>query len=139
MNGKNNRAITRREFARRAAIVSAAALVPARTLPGQATTGKPVPQQPPDMPQLSPDSQAEADARYETILGRYRSRFSDAQTADLYRLCLLAQPPLDRLRAYSIENGDAPALYLKPLVEREKQPEAAPTPHKASQAAKKKS
>jgi hypothetical protein len=26
------------------------------------------------------------------------------------------------LRAYALENGDAPALYLKPLVEREKNP-----------------
>jgi hypothetical protein len=26
------------------------------------------------------------------------------------------------LRAYALENGDGPALYLKPLVEREKNP-----------------
>ena len=44
------------------------------------------------------------------------------QKADLRRLCNLAQPPLDRLRAYALENGDGPALYLKPLVEREKNP-----------------
>jgi hypothetical protein len=34
----------------------------------------------------------------------------------------LAQPPLDRLRAYPLENGDGPGLYLKPLLEREKNP-----------------
>jgi hypothetical protein len=34
----------------------------------------------------------------------------------------LAQPPLDRLRAYALENGDNSALYFKPLVEREKNP-----------------
>ena len=53
---------------------------------------------------------------------QYGSRFSDAQKADLRRLCALAQPPLDRLRAYALENGDSSALYLKPLVEREKNP-----------------
>jgi hypothetical protein len=41
----------------------------------------------------------------------------------------MAQPPLDRLRAYNIENAVSPALYLKPLVEREKKPAMkAPSP-----------
>ena len=56
------------------------------------------------------------------IFGQYGSRFSDEQKADIRRLCELAQPPLDRLRAYALENGDNPALYLKPLVERGKNP-----------------
>jgi hypothetical protein len=74
------------------------------------------------MAKLSPESRAEVEARIQTILNQYGSRFSDAQKADLHRLCALAQPPLDRLRAYALENGDGPALYLKPLVEREKNP-----------------
>lgn len=74
------------------------------------------------MAKLSPESRAEVEARIQTILNQYGSRFSDAQKADLRRLCVLAQPPLDRLRAYALENGDGPALYLKPLVEREKNP-----------------
>ena len=79
-------------------------------------------QQPADMPKLSPESHAEAEARIQTIFAQYGSRFSDAQKADLRRLCFLGQPPLDRLRAYALENGDNPALYFKPLVEREKNP-----------------
>jgi hypothetical protein len=74
------------------------------------------------MPKLSPESHAEAEARIQSIFSQYGSRFSDAQKADIRRLCALAQPPLDRLRAYALENGDGPALYLKPLVEREKDP-----------------
>jgi hypothetical protein len=74
------------------------------------------------MPKLSPEGQTEAEARLQSILAQYGTRFSEDQKADLKRLCLLAQPPLDRLRAYALENGDAPALYLKPLVEREKKP-----------------
>jgi hypothetical protein len=135
--------ITRREFARRAALAAAVATVaPAAAL---ATTEAPLnervaaadfggrlsappsntiaaPQQPADLPKLSPESHAEAEARIQTISAQYGSRFSDAQKADVRRLCFLAQPPLDRLRAYALENGDSPALYFKPLVEREKNP-----------------
>ena len=82
-----------------------------RGTPGQASGAK-----------LSPESQAEVESRVQAILSQYGSRFSADQKADLRRLCELAQPPLDRLRAYALENGDNPALYLKPLVEREKNP-----------------
>jgi hypothetical protein len=136
--------ISRREFARRAALASAVAAVapsaistPAAPINEHLNVAAPdfggrllepsskVPfpeQQPADLPKLSPESHAEVEARIQTILGQYGSRFNDAQKADLRRLCNLAQPPLDRLRAYALENGDGPALYLKPLVEREKNP-----------------
>ena len=136
--------ISRREFARRAAVASAVAAV----APASALTSPSSPlnehatvaaadlrgrlsdppsrlgpeQQPVDLPKLSPESHAEVDARVQTILSQYSGRFNDTQKADLRRLCHLAQPPLDRLRAYALENGDGPALYLKPLVEREKNP-----------------
>ncbi len=119
MNGKSGLSISRREFARRAAIVSAASLVPPGTMQAGSAVAQPLPQQPPETPSLSPESQAEAEARYQAILAVYGARFSDAQKPELRQLCFLAQPPLDRLRAYPIENGDAPALYLKPLMERE--------------------
>jgi hypothetical protein len=137
--------ISRREFARRAAIASALASVAPATalttpaapsnehanvaaadhggrLPNPPSTIAHPEQQPSDLPKLSPESHAEVEARVQTILSQYAGRFNDAQKADLRRLCHLAQPPLDRLRAYALENGDAPALYLKPLVEREKNP-----------------
>jgi hypothetical protein len=74
------------------------------------------------VPKLSLGSQAEVDSRIQTILAQYGSRLSDAQKADIRRLATEAQPPLDRLRAYPTENGDGPALYMKPLMEREKKP-----------------
>jgi len=137
--------ITRREFARRAALASAAAsIIPATAFatpalgPNETANvaaadcggrlsdpSSKIPaaeQQPADTPKLSPESHAEAEARLQTVLAQYGSRFSDAQKADVRRLCFLAQPPLDRLRAYALENGDSPALYLKPLVERERNP-----------------
>jgi hypothetical protein len=137
--------ISRREFARRAALASAlAAVAPGAAVSTTAAppnehapvaapdfggrlpdpTSKIVPpeQQSPDLSKLSPESRAEVEARTQTILNQYGNRFSDAQKADIRKLCALAQPPLDRLRAYALENGDGPALYLKPLVEREKNP-----------------
>ena len=118
MNGKKRSGISRREFARKAAIVTAASFVPG-SVTAASTISEAPSQQPPDMPPLSPEGQAEAEARYQTILNLYGSRFSEAQKADLRRLCFAAQPSLDRLRSFAIENGDAPSLYLKPLIERE--------------------
>ena len=130
-------AISRREFARRAAIVSAvASIAPAGAVsaefsssavqtPQPASQAPPPaaqPQSPPNMPKLSPESQAEAEARFQSILAQYGTRLSDEQKTDLRRLCAAAQPPLDRLRAYPVQNGDGTALYLKPLFEREKKP-----------------
>jgi hypothetical protein len=95
-------------------------------------------QLPSDASKLSPQSQYEAEARYQSILAQYPDRFSEAQKADLKRLCFALQPQLDRLRAWPVANSDQPALYLKPLVEREKKSNAAanlksaPTPAKSS-------
>ena len=137
--------ISRREFARRAALASAvAAVAPGAAIATPAPPSKEpanvagadfsgrlsepsseiaLPeQQAADLPKLSPEGHAEVEARIQSIFSQYGSRFSEAQKADLRRLCNLAQPPLDRLRAYALENGDGPGLYLKPLLEREKNP-----------------
>jgi hypothetical protein len=123
--------ISRREFARRAAFASAAAAVaPAAAMSASATPLPAAPlndaalseQQAADLPKLSPESHAEVEARIQSVFAQYGSRFSDVQKADIRRLCAAAQPSLDRLRAYTMENGDGPGLYLKPLVEREKNP-----------------
>jgi hypothetical protein len=141
-------AISRREFARRAAVVSGigsavasfapAAVVGAKLVlpdanppspanPGQTPASAPA-QAPSasNMPRLSPEGQAEADARFQAIVAQYGSRFSDEQKADLHRVCAVAQQQLDRLRAYPIQNGEGTALYLKPLFEREKKPKNPP-------------
>jgi hypothetical protein len=120
--------LSRREFARQATLGTAAAsaaLLPLPGLPPSGTTTLPV-QLPANAPKLSPQSQSEADARYQSILAQYPDRFSDVQKADLKRLCFVLQPQLDRLRAWSVANSDQPALYMKPLVEREKKSNAAP-------------
>jgi hypothetical protein len=136
---KSRKAVSRREFARTAALgAGAAALLPlatpvpdllARAELQSATDGAaglaPSSAQAPGVPQLDARAAAEADARYQNILGQYGERFSEAQKTDLKRLCAVLQPQLERVRAYTVGNGDLPALYLKPLVDRDKKPVAA--------------
>ena len=136
MGNEKDYSISRREFALRAAMVSAAALAPANLLSADELSDTSSPQQPLNPANLSPESQAEVESRIQAILGEYGSRFSDAQKADLRRLCKEAQPVLDRLRAYPTENGSGPALYLRPLMEREKKPSPMTAPPKPAGAAK---
>ncbi len=132
---KKEKQYSRRDFARKAALLSVAApLAAAPTIAAAENLGIPDDQQPklpPDFPKLSDQSRAEVEERHQTILKLYGGRLSKEQKNDLRRLCFLAQPPLDHLREYSIKNGDGPALYLKPFVDREKKPAkptAAPAP-----------
>jgi hypothetical protein len=122
MRKLTNAALTRREFAKRAAFAGAAAtLVPAEVLP-QASAPTPPP---PSSRELPPASKSEADSRVQTILALYANRFSESQVADLRKISASTQSSLDRLRAYKVENSSEPGLYLKPLVEREKKPATA--------------
>lgn len=122
MGSKNGSAISRREFARRAAFVSAAAsLSPAELLAREpaADVAPPLQTPPPSGPKLSPESQAEMESRVQAVFTQYGSRLSDAQKSDLRRLAADGQAALDRLRAFPTDNGDGSALYLRPLMERE--------------------
>ena len=128
--------MSRREFATRAACGAIAAVTPGPLEPF--ASGEPVAdaQLPAGAAKLSSGSQAEAEARYGSILSQYPDRFSDAQKADLKRLCFALQPQLDSLRAWPVANSDAPALYLKPIVEREKKSKAAPNLKSAPESGK---
>jgi hypothetical protein len=106
--------LTRREFTTTALLTTVAATLTA------ATSAEPSPQSTP--PPLPPPSQSESDQRLQTILTLYPSRLSDAQKADLKKICNSTQSTLDRLRAYKTENSDDPALHLKPLIEHERKP-----------------
>lgn len=131
---------SRREFARRAALFSAAAPIVGTTLAKadrlEASDDLQQPQLPPNFPKLSEQSRAEVEARYDAILKLYNDRFTADQKTELRRLSFVAQPSLDRLRAYAVQNGDGPALFLKPVVEREKKPPKSPTVAPAAAAKK---
>src|SRR3954447_18997915 len=109
--------ISRREFARRAALASAPAIVvpaiavwspaastaepvsetrgaPAGTASStQAATTSATTAQAANLPKLSAEGQAEVDARIQSVLGQYGACFSAEQKSDIRRLCTLAQPP----------------------------------------------
>lgn len=120
MSAKNGSVISRREFARRAAFVSAAAsLSPAGLLAKTSVVVVTPPLQNLGGPKLSPESQAEMESRLQAVFTQYGPRLSDAQKSDLRRIAADGQAALDRLRAFPTDNGDGSALYLKPLMERE--------------------
>ena len=134
----SKRTLSRREFARHASLGTAAISAALLSPPHEAsplTTATEISEPPTDALKLSVQSRAEADARYGAILATYADRFSDAQKADLKRLCFALQLQLDGLRAWPVSNADQPALHLKPLVEREKKTNAAPNLKSAPQTA----
>jgi len=109
--------LSRREFAKAAVLTTAAAMVPGELLgqeekPAPSTAAKP-PEPGPQTPKLSEASQGEADLAYETIMRRYGSRFSEEQKKEIKRLVNSQQGTLDKLRAFTITNGDQPATVLR--------------------------
>lgn len=133
MNNRKDMLISRRGFARRAALVSAnATLLPIGMIAGPKTSKGTATQLPDNFPKLSPEGQAEAESRYQMVLSKYASRLTEAEKNTARMACFFAQPGLQRLREFPLTNGDIPALFLKPIVEREKtapvkQPSSMPT------------
>jgi hypothetical protein len=136
MGNKTDSTISRREFARRAVFASAAASFSPSNLSTETVAPPPQAQPSVNAPKLSPEGQAEVESRVQAILAQYGSRLSDVQKTDIRRLATEAQPPLERLRAFATNNGDGPALYLKPLMEREKKPSSMPAAPKPAPAPK---
>jgi hypothetical protein len=104
--------ISRRDFARRAALAAAsAACLPSQLLAEPAVAPPAPPQQAEE--KLSPESQAEVDAKIQAIFRKYGSRFSDDQKTDIRRLVAEGQKPLDAMRKFPLDNSDQPANVLK--------------------------
>jgi hypothetical protein len=125
MNENQQKLLTRRAFARKAVLISASAalITDASQLPSSAKAISPA-QLPAELPTLSPEGQAEADARYQLVLSRHGSRLNEDDKRNIRTLCFFVQPGLERLRSFTLRNGDVPALFLKPIVEREKPPQS---------------
>ena len=112
--------LSRREFAQRAALLSATSVVSPAAMLDLPSDGGGGDQVDAGGPKLSPEGQAEASARYQQVLSLYGERLNDEQKMRVKKMCAELQPALDHIRSYELENGNAPALYLKPLYEREK-------------------
>ena len=128
MKQNENHKLSRREFAQCAALLSAtASIVPAgMMLPAEAFPNNLASAQAADLPKLSAQSQAEADARFQNVLSRYGDRLSDEEKQRTKALCYSLQTTLEQVRAYPLKNGDVPALFLKPLIDRDNKSKPAP-------------
>jgi hypothetical protein len=128
MKNQNDKLFSRRAFAQRAALLSASAgIAPASLILPTDTSAKESIQAPDNLPKLSVEGQSEAEARYQLALSRYGSRLDEEQKKTVKLMCYMAQPGLERMRSFQLKNGDVPDLFLKPLVEREKQSPGRPT------------
>lgn len=113
------RKISRRQFARDAALAGAtAALLPSTAL-AQPQQAAPAPAQLPpsaasDFAKLPPASQAEVEAKYQAVVNRYGRRFTGEQKTEVRRQLIGAQKALDALRAFPLENSDAPVTVFRP-------------------------
>ena len=111
-------AITRRSFARSAALAAATIAVLPAGLTNDAFSQqqKPAPVPTPAAgapPQLSAASQAEIEARFQGVMRQFGDRLSGAQKAEVLRLITLGQKSADDLRAYPLSIADEPATVLK--------------------------
>ena len=108
--------LSRREFARRAALAAATAAVAPSALLAQDSPPMPAPVTggaPPPTAQLSPALQAEGELKYQWVIQTYGSRLSDAEKQDVHRLIMEGQKPLAAFRAFPLENSDQPATVLQ--------------------------
>lgn len=148
--GSYDKDISRREFARQAALAAATVaalpgnlLAPSETIAAsvgqrgaemvevsQVAVAPPTTQQPVEEPKLSPESRAEIEAKIQNILRKHGQRLSDEQKADVRRLVMEGQKPLEALRAFALDNSDEPATVLKLYPARESRPRSRPAPRR---------
>lgn len=115
-NSEAGQTLTRREFARRAAVAATTAVLVPATLLSQETAPKPAtaPSAPPQTTtELSPALKAEGELKYQWIIQNYGNRLSDAEKQDVRRLVMEGQKPLAAFRAFPLDNADQPATVLK--------------------------
>lgn len=102
--------LSRRDFARRAAVTAAtAAALPGTLLAaaneshvGETRGGK-----------AALENQAEIDGKIEAISHWYGERLSEAQKAEIRRLVQEGQKSLEAMRAFPLDNADQPGNVLK--------------------------
>ena len=106
--------LSRRDFARTAALAAAtAAIVPSDLLAQQQKTEpKQPPPKPEEKPKLSPELQQEAEARMENLLRKYGARLSDEQKAEVRKNITEGMQGVAKLRAFPLDNADEPATVL---------------------------
>lgn len=98
--------LSRRDFARAAALAAATATLPHTTSAQASGSEQGASAQ---ASQLSP----EGEAQVQVILARYGKRLSDEQKAEVRRLAAQAQKTSDTLRSFPLDNSDEPAMTFQ--------------------------
>ena len=123
MSDKPKAGISRRDFARRAALAASAAclppLLPVREIEAQG-------------PALSASSQTEVDATVGTIIRKYGVRMTDAQKLDVRRIVTENQKSLEAMRNFVLSNADQPGNVLKLYPDAMSAPAVSTPPHPPS-------
>lgn len=108
---KESAGISRRDFARGAAVAAAgAACLPVGLVVTPITSATELQV---DRAGALSYEEAEIDAKVEAILRKYGERLSEAQKADIRRLVTEGQKPLARMRAFALDNADQPGNVMK--------------------------
>lgn len=105
-HAKSRARLSRRDFARVAAVTAAAAALPIASKAAEPQVADMI--ESTQAAQLSPA----AEAQYQAILAKYGKRLSDEQKTDLKRLITQAQKTSDALRAFPLENSNEPAMIF---------------------------
>ena len=105
----NTLRISRRRFGQHAALAAALSLSPAQLLAALHHLHR----QPRDAADLTPEQTQNVDAKLANIIRKYGTRVSDEQRQHLRRILSYNERMLASVRAFSLQNGDAPASVLK--------------------------
>ena len=112
--------ITRRSFTAAAVAAATAVLIQ----PAQATQmqeslvqndklAPSAPQADAAMSKLSPGAQAEVEMKVNSIFRKFGNRLNDEQKADIRKVMAETQSGLEKMRTFSLENGDLPATIFR--------------------------
>jgi hypothetical protein len=93
-----------RQVSRRKLMVGTAAVLTATAAPAQENSSG---------TDLPPADQATVDAKYANVIRKYGERLSEAQRTRAREVLVRHQRMLMRVRAFALENGDAPATGLR--------------------------
>lgn len=106
--------LSRRDFARRAAIAAAsAAALPAGMLGAARADSAAADAAQTKDGSAAAEDHAEIESKIQAIFRRYGDRLSAAQKADIRRLVTEGQKPLQAMRSFPLGNADQPGNVLK--------------------------
>ncbi len=105
--------VSRREFARCVAAVTAAAATSLAVPEGvYGQTSAPAPETATSQPSIPKEVAEEVEAKFNEIMRLYSPKFTPQQKEEIRRQLISEVRGLQKLRAYVLDNSDAPATVL---------------------------